>query len=111
MIKKTNMFMIRVHDCNLKKVLDRALKFNAKFNSSKLQYKTAQVTLVGHTISVSDKKHGPKNIGAIVFSATPQKKKDLMRFLGLAKFFSKFTSNLSQRSTNLRELIKMNSTW
>lgn len=35
------------HDYNLKNVLDRASKFNVKFNSSSLQYGIAQVTFVG----------------------------------------------------------------
>lgn len=59
----------------------------AKINSSKLQYQTAEVTFVGHTISVNGIKLDPKKVEATLSFATPQNKKDLTRLLGLAQTF------------------------
>lgn len=95
-----------LHDQALKLVIERALKFNVKFNFEKLQYKSNQVTFVGQTINKEGIQPSNKNTEAVLKMETPKNKKDLLRILGMFKFFSKFIPNLSQLTFNMRNLTR-----
>lgn len=94
------------HDIALKEVLDRARINNVKFNWKKFQFKLTEVTFLGQIISAEGIKPDSHNVRAILELESPQNKTEVLRVLGLLKFFSKFIPNLSQLTTNLRELTK-----
>lgn len=96
------------HDLTLKKVFERALLYNIKFNFSKLQYKLDKVNFLGQVISENGLQPNKKNIDAVLSIESPKNKKELLRILGLFKFFSKFIPNLSQLTYNMRSLTKNN---
>lgn len=94
------------HDHILKQVLDQAEKFNVKFNFDKFQYRVNKVIFMGQEISESVIKPHNKNIECIKALKTPDNKKDLLKILGMFKFFSKFIPNLSKLTHNMRNLTR-----
>lgn len=99
------------HDHTLVEVMNRAEAYNVRFNPDKLQFKKSSVSFMGHVISKNGIKPEDKHVKAIVEMPTPSNKQELMRFLGVLKFLSKFIPNLTKLTTNLRELLKPNSVW
>lgn len=96
------------HDRALKCVIERALKNGIKFNYNKFQYKLKEVNFLGQIISETGIQPSNKNIEAVLAIEVPQNKKDILRILGMFKFFSKFIPNLSQLTYNMRNLTKNN---
>lgn len=96
------------HDEALKNVLERASEYCVKFNLKKFQYKLKEVRFMGQIISGEGVRPDSDNIRAVAEIEVPTNKTELLRILGLVKFFSKFIPNLSQLTTNLRELTKKN---
>lgn len=92
------------HDVALQAVIERARKFNIKFNISKLQYKQPQVQFLGLMISADGVKPAPKHIRAIQEMPRPSDKAAVLRFLGLVKFLARFLPNVSQLTASLRQL-------
>nr|CAI5851190.1 unnamed protein product [Callosobruchus analis] len=96
------------HDKALVEVLDRALKNNVKFKFGKLQYKLDKVNFLGHIISKDKIMPNDENIKAVHAIESPNNRSEVLRILGLVKFFSKFIPNLSELTKNLRYLTKKN---
>lgn len=94
------------HDIALKAVLERARVNNIKFNFKKFQYKLTQVTFMGQIISSDGVRPDEKNMKAVLAIENPKNRSELLRILGMLKFFSKFIPNLSALSANLRDLTK-----
>lgn len=99
------------HDRILKKVLDRAKECGITFNKNKFQYKKTQVKLLGYIVSENGIEVDPNRVDAIVKLEDPKNKKELLRFLGMVKYLSKFIPNLSQITSPLRELTRDNVIW
>lgn len=99
------------HDQNLKLVLDRAEKFNIKFNKDKIQLKANRVKFMGHIFSEKGIEPSSDYIKAIVKMPTPQNKQELLRLLGMAKYLNKFIPNLSKISAPLRNLTRNDVDW
>lgn len=96
------------HDQIVEEVFNRAIKNNIKFNFAKLQFKLSEVKFLGQIISEHGIRPDDKNIRAIQEIQSPKNKKELLRILGMLKFFSKFIPNLSKNTNNLRNLTKNN---
>lgn len=94
------------HDQNLDRLLERAAKYDVKFNKNKVQYKSDQVKYCGYIISKDSIRIDPKFVRAITETEYPNDKKALQRYLGFVKYLTKFIPNLSQITAPLRELIK-----
>lgn len=94
------------HDRNLQLVLERALKYNVRFNSSKIQFKSKAVKFMGQIYSKQGVEPNKNYIKAITDLPNPNSKTDLLRILGMAKFLSKFLPNMSKVTAPLRELTK-----
>ena len=60
------------------------------------------MTFVGHIISAEGIKPEFSNIQAVNVIKAPKNKADVLRILGLVKFFSKNIPNLSSLTSNLR---------
>ncbi|XP_060806968.1 uncharacterized protein K02A2.6-like isoform X2 [Amyelois transitella] len=99
------------HDQILSKVIDRARKFNVKFNKNKVQYRAEFVKYVGLLLSKSGIKPDPEHVKAIVDLEKPKNIKELQKFLGMCNYLSKFISNYSKTTEPLRDLLKKDVLW
>ncbi|KAK9737218.1 hypothetical protein QE152_g10937 [Popillia japonica] len=88
------------HDMNIRKVLDRAVKYNIKFNKSKVQFKSQKVKFMGQYFSSRGIEPSQTHIKAIVDMPKPQCKSDVLRLLGMAKFLGKHIPNMSKIKPN-----------
>lgn len=102
---------IEEHDLALAAVLDQARNVGVRFNESKFQFRVAEVKFVGRRISKKGVAADSKHIRPIVEMDTPCNKKDVMRFLGMAKHLAQFIPNLSQISAPLRQLTRQDVLW
>jgi hypothetical protein len=99
------------HDRILRVLLERARKYNVRFNRNKLQFKVPQVKYLGHLISQNGIKADPYKVKAIVDMPSPTDEKGLQRFLGLIAFLAKFIPNCSSLTEPLRQLNKADVVW
>lgn len=99
------------HDRILRVVLERARKFNVRFNRQKLQLRVGQVRYMGHIISVDGLKADPDKVKAITEMPVPTDRKSLLRFLGMITYLSKFIQNCATLTHKLRQLTKSNVVW
>ena len=81
------------HDNNLKNVLERASKYNLKFNKNKVQFKSQKVTFMGQEFSFRGVQPCQSYIKAILDMPLPNNRNDILRLLGMAKFLGKFNNN------------------
>ncbi|KAL1446523.1 hypothetical protein WDU94_003657 [Cyamophila willieti] len=99
------------HDRLLIEVFERARKYNVKFNEEKFQYRKSSVKFLGQIISKEGVRIDEDQVASISKMECPRNKKELMRFLGITKYLSKFIPNVSNVSSPLRELTKDKSEW
>lgn len=99
------------HDRILLEVFDRARKYNVKFNREKIQYRQSSVKFLGQIISQDGVKMDEDQVASIAKMNSPQNKKELLRFLGITKYLSKFIPNVSEISSPLRQLTKDRAEW
>lgn len=99
------------HDVALSKVIERAKKFNVKFNINKVQYRLKQVKFLGLVFNKEGVKPDFERIKAIVEMQTPNNKKELLTFLGMINYLMKFIPNLTDLTGPLRDLIKNEVEW
>ena len=94
------------HDVIFRTVLERARRYNARFNRDKLQFKVKKVKYVGLQIAADGIRPDPDKVSAIVNMATPTDVKAIQRFLGTVTYLSKFIPNFSTITEPSRALIK-----
>lgn len=94
------------HDRIVNIVMERARTNNVKFNEEKIQYKKGAVLFMGHVLSNGSIKAQSKYREAVVNMKKPTNKTDVLRFLGLLKYLSKFIPNLSHDTAELRNLTR-----
>ncbi|XP_063384581.1 uncharacterized protein K02A2.6-like isoform X1 [Cydia fagiglandana] len=99
------------HDKILSEVIDRARKFNVKFNPNKVQYRSDFVKYVGLLVSKSGIKPDPEHVKAIVDLNEPKNVKELQKFLGMCNYLSKFIPQYSKTTETLRDLLKKDVLW
>ncbi|XP_011859337.1 PREDICTED: uncharacterized protein LOC105556835 [Vollenhovia emeryi] len=99
------------HDRNLQCVLERALKYNIKFNKSKIQFKQSSLKFMGQMFTKEGIQTNGKYIKAISDMPIPGSKLEVLRFLGLVKFVGKFVPNLSKITAPLRNLTRLDVDW
>lgn len=102
---------INDHNKILETVLNIALNKGIKFNRDKCKILTNNVKYIGHIFSAEGIKVDPNKIEAINKIPTPTNKNDLLKFLGMVTYISKFVQNLSNKTANLRELLKKDNQW
>lgn len=96
------------HDRALFEIFKRLSENKVKFNFKKFQYKLNEVTFMWLKISSKGVRPDDENFKAISAVEVPTNKTEVLRILGLAKFFSKFIPNLSKHTEHLRDLTKKN---
>ena len=100
------------HDVIFRMVLERARRYNARFNRDKLQFKVKKVKFVGLQIAADGIRPDSDKVSAIVNMDTPADVKAVQHFLGTVTYLSKFIPNLSIIITELLcALIKSDMPW
>lgn len=99
------------HDDVLRLVLERAKKYNIKFNKAKIQFKSRQVKFMGQLFSGNGIEPCESYIKAIADMPRPKQKSDVLRLLGMAKYLGKFVPNLSKVTAPLRNLTRLDVEW
>ncbi|KAL4126071.1 hypothetical protein QTP88_010302 [Uroleucon formosanum] len=98
------------HDNIVEELLNRARKYNVKFNKEKIQYCKDQVTFLGHLFDQKGMSLNPSRIEAVK-KLKPNNKKELQRLLGLINYLRSFIPNFSELTTPLRNLLKKDTEW
>ena len=99
------------HDQRLKKVLDKARKYNLKLSPNKCEFRKKEITYVGHVLSFQGLKADYEKLRAVEQMKAPENKKDLQHFLGFIQYLAKFLPNMSEVSAPLRELLHKDIEW
>ena len=99
------------HDTTLEKVLQRATERNLKLNKDKSQIRLKQISYIGHVLGEDSIKPDPKKVRAISEMERPNCKEELLRFLGMATYLSKFIPNYSEEAAPLRNLLEKETEW
>ena len=94
------------HDEKVLEFLRRCRKHNLTLNPDKFFYNVDEVKYLGHIISKNGIKVDPSKTEAIDKMSAPQSKEDVMRFLGMVQYLSKFLPLLSDVAKPLRDIIK-----
>ena len=95
------------HDANLKKLLERAKKYNVKFNKDKLQLNQHEVKYLGHIVSAEGLRPDPEKVLAINDMPNPTDSKGIQRLMGSLNFLRGFIPNISEITEPLRALLNV----
>ena len=74
-------------------------------NISKSEFGQAQVTYLGHIVGQGEVKPRKGKVEAIANIPRPESKKQLLRFLGMAKYYRRFCPNFSAVAEPLTQLL------
>ena len=94
------------HDRNLRNVLERAKAVGLRFNPDKLKIGLTEVKYFGHVISADGLKPDPEKISAILKMRNPENRAELETLLGMITYLTKFSQNLSEITSPMRELLR-----
>ena len=75
-----------------------------KFFQSEIQY-------LGHVIDKDGIRPLAEKLRAIVEMPNPTNQKELRSFLGMVKYYDKFTPDLASKCTNLNDLLHQDAKW
>ena len=84
------------HDQALTALLNTARKCNICLNHEKLQYKQQEVEFFGKTYTTDGSKPAQSKIKAIQEMLDPQCKKQVLSFIGMVDYLSKFSARISE---------------
>ena len=93
------------HDKNLKAVLERSRQKGIKYNSDKLVVGVSEVDYFGHLLTSEGLKPDPSKVSAIKDMQPPCNKAELETVLGMINYLAKFSPNLSEVTTPMRQLL------
>ena len=99
------------HCTHLQEALKVARDGNLHFNKKKLQLAVPRLKYLGHIISSRGVEVDPQKVEAISSFPSPSNKQELLRFLGMATYLLKFVPHLSEETRQLRDLLRITSTW
>ena len=74
-------------------------------NIPKSEFGQAQVTYLGHIVGQGEVKPVSAKVEAIAHFPQPESKKQLLRFLGMAKYYRRFCPNFSAVAEPLTQLL------
>ncbi|UYV81900.1 hypothetical protein LAZ67_21000072, partial [Cordylochernes scorpioides] len=97
------------------KILEQVLKIakenGLKFDKTKTQLMQPTERYLGHIVSTEGIRPLESKVKAILDMPRPQDKKALQRFLGMVTYLAKFLPNLSDKTANMRLLLRKNEPW
>lgn len=102
---------LRDHNQNLKNLFERLLEKNCRLNKEKIILCRTSVKFFGNELTVDGIKADKMKVIAIQAMPAPQNKQDLLRFIGMVTYLSRFIPNLSSRVSKLRKLTHGDSEW
>ena len=103
---------VQEHDERLVKVLHRLENAGLTLHREKFQLSQSQIKFLGQVINGNGIRPDPDKMAAIQDVPTPGNVGlDLRRFLGMANHLSKFSPNLAEKTTPLRELLNKKNEW
>ena len=97
---------IKDHDKNLRNLMERARENNLVFNYAKTQILKPEIVFFGNVYGRDGVKPDPAKIQAIRDISAPSNVKELQSFLGMCTYLAPYVPNLSDKTTNLRTLLK-----
>ena len=77
----------------------------------KCEFFTDKVEFLGHFISADGAEMDPDKVKAIIDWPTPNNKRDIMSFLGLANYYRKFVKGFSAIVKPISDLLKEKINW
>jgi hypothetical protein len=96
---------------NLRGVFVRCREVNLKIQFAKSLFFVQELPWIGHVIGQGVLKADPTKIEAIVNMPAPTDKAGLVRVLGMVTYLNKFSTNLSELTRPLRDLLKEDAAW
>ena len=99
------------HQERLRKVLLRARECDLRFNKRKCGFTKPTIKYLGHILTTEGLKINESKVPAIKNMPIPQNKKELMRFLRMVTYLTKFLPNMSQMTAPLRGLLEKDCEW
>ncbi|XP_044755743.1 uncharacterized protein K02A2.6-like [Coccinella septempunctata] len=99
------------HDRIVMMFLERVKTIGLKLNKDKTQFCQKSVKFMGQIISTQGLRPQESKVKAIEDMCPPTNVKELQRFLGFVNYLGQYIKNLSQKTTNLRLLLKKNVPW
>ncbi|CAH1366264.1 unnamed protein product [Tenebrio molitor] len=104
---KTDEEAIRDHNRNLEKLMKRLKTANLKLNKEKTKLCQKKVKFYGHILTKEGSTADPSKTTAIRDMEEPKNKAELLGFLGMLTYISKYIPNLSQKAEQLRKLTRL----
>ena len=99
------------HNHRLKLLLERTKDNNLKLNKNKCFVRTKEIKYIGHTLSASGLRPDEEKVRAVTQLQDPQNKQELLRFMGMIQYLTKFTPNLPDIIAPLRKLLEGDTVW
>ena len=93
------------HLCTVKKMLDIYKANNLTLNKEKCQIAVTELTFLGDQLTANCLKPDPAKVKPIVEFTTPKEQADVARFLGMVKYLTRYTENLSKRTLHMSNVI------
>ena len=94
------------HDQIMRRVLERGIQKNIKFNFSKLKLKRPSVEYNGVIISAQGQRPDPKKVNAIAEMPDPTDKEGVRRLIGMVNYLTPFIPNKAEVIAPLRALLR-----
>ena len=99
------------HNRSLIASLERAKKIGLTMNLGKCKFNANKLIYLGHKISERGIEPDDAKIKAIMEMPKPSDKKRTQRLLGLINYVAKFLPNLSEVTSQLKELLQKDVDW
>lgn len=96
---------------NLDKVLNALTGAGIELNWTKCHFGYTEIEFLGHVVSQDGIRPSKTKSQDLQQYPTPEDKKSLQSFLGLAGYFSKFVPNYSSKVFCLRQLLRQKANW
>ena len=94
------------HDQAFCKTLEATRKHNVSLNSEKLQFKQTEVDFFGHVLTENGIQPAREKLEAIRNMKTSSNLRELQTILGMVTYFNRFSTQLADLTSPLRELTK-----
>ena len=93
------------HDARLLRTLEKLLQHGITLNKDKCSFATESVKFLGHIVDREGIRPDPEKVKGINDMTEPKTLTDLRRFLGMCNQLNKFSSQLTDKTKPLRDLL------
>ena len=99
------------HDKKLRELLLRCRKKGIRLNRNKCQFRTNDITFLGHRITSQGLKPDDAKVEAIMKMENPQNVEEAQRLQGTVNYLARFMPRLSEVMEPIRRLTRSNTEW